>query len=238
MGWALYRKTKLTEMRPWTPGECLDDISIAQDLQPREGGFVARDPSNPHDQWYISPEFFRDNYEKTVKQRAPDLLPHQQRVVDEKVELDGKLEKLHEFIVSPLSAFSALPPVEQDLLKSQRLLMQRYSITLAARLSQWGLIPPLNLALPVFEYALADLGFATDGQGLPVALHRGPFTYEALRETTFAFMEPFDRDAMFINGLSQQKSQASPKKAETAAWRNLALLANATAAALDADLLV
>ena len=59
-------------------------------------------------------------------------LPHQQRVVDEKTELDGKMEKLEAFLGTPL--FKSLPAGEQHLLEEQYVAMDRYSDLLGLRI--------------------------------------------------------------------------------------------------------
>ena len=59
------------------------------------------------------------------------IQPHQQRVIDEKAELDAKHKKLGEFFNSP--TFKGLPEVERSLLREQFNAMSRYSGVLAAR---------------------------------------------------------------------------------------------------------
>lgn len=60
--------------------------------------------------------------------------PHQQRVVDEKSELDDKLTKLIAFIgESPI--YKTLDPVEQELLKLQGDTMGCYSDILGKRIA-------------------------------------------------------------------------------------------------------
>lgn len=81
------------------------------------------------------------------------------------------------------------------------------------------------------EQALVDLQRATDGQGRLVTLFKGSISSTDLREATFAFMESFDPECCFINGFDPK---ADSRPAEAAAWRNLALLAKATAAAFEA----
>jgi septum formation inhibitor MinC len=62
------------------------------------------------------------------------MKPHQQRVVDEKSELDSKIEKLHDFIQrNPL--FLSLDGEEQARLKHQYLVMAEYSSILGERIS-------------------------------------------------------------------------------------------------------
>lgn len=57
---------------------------------------------------------------------------HEQRVVDEKSELDEKLAKLKVFIAS--ERYQALPGVEQSLLMNQAYYMNSYSSILGSRI--------------------------------------------------------------------------------------------------------
>lgn len=61
------------------------------------------------------------------------LQPHQQRVVDEKSELDAKLTKLADFIVSS-PIFKALPGDEKQRLYRQHVAMRAYSTVLGERI--------------------------------------------------------------------------------------------------------
>lgn len=61
--------------------------------------------------------------------------PHQQRVVDEKTELDGKIEKLTAFFSNPI--FETLPIDEQCRLKAQVWYMAGYSSILTDRISKF-----------------------------------------------------------------------------------------------------
>ena len=63
---------------------------------------------------------------------SDDLLPYQQRVVDEKQELDTKIGALSVFIAGV--AFSTIPSDEQDRLTAQYLIMMAYSTILASRI--------------------------------------------------------------------------------------------------------
>jgi hypothetical protein len=63
----------------------------------------------------------------------PNLQPHQQRVVDEKYELDAKREKLGVFKNTDL--FSSLPWQEQERLNTQAHIMTMYSAVLGERIS-------------------------------------------------------------------------------------------------------
>lgn len=59
--------------------------------------------------------------------------PHQQRVVDEKAELDEKIKKLETFLMRDV--FCTLPEIEQSLLCTQAAIMRSYSAVLKERIS-------------------------------------------------------------------------------------------------------
>lgn len=59
--------------------------------------------------------------------------PHQQRVVDEKTELDERLTKLIAFFNSQI--FAGLPADEQDRMKRQADHMTNYSVVLGERIA-------------------------------------------------------------------------------------------------------
>lgn len=66
-----------------------------------------------------------------------ELQPHQQRVIDEKKELDRKAKALSLFIgTSPL--FENIDPAEQERLKIQNDIMWQYSEVLGARIDAFG----------------------------------------------------------------------------------------------------
>lgn len=62
-----------------------------------------------------------------------NLQPHQQRVVDEKRELDEKREKLGAFKHTPV--FEKLPWQEQERLNTQAHIMTMYSAVLGERIA-------------------------------------------------------------------------------------------------------
>lgn len=64
---------------------------------------------------------------------SDQYLPHQQRVIDEKKELDTKLTALKAFFDTPI--FKGLDEVNQNLLSSQEVAMEEYSQILAERIS-------------------------------------------------------------------------------------------------------
>ena len=62
--WTTYRRRGVTEMRPYQPGEDLTGISVQANQTPQAGGWIARNPQDRSDQWYVTPEYFAANMEK------------------------------------------------------------------------------------------------------------------------------------------------------------------------------
>ena len=62
-----------------------------------------------------------------------NYLPHQQRVVDERTELDAKIEKLSAFIVGEI--FKRLSEDEQSRMVRQKSAMSEYSDVLSDRIA-------------------------------------------------------------------------------------------------------
>lgn len=62
-----YRRSQIAEMRPYTTGEPLTDVSISKaDLDagsPKIGDMIARNPKNHADQWLVAKQYFEDNFE-------------------------------------------------------------------------------------------------------------------------------------------------------------------------------
>lgn len=61
--------------------------------------------------------------------------PHQQRVIDEKIELDEKLSKLTAFFDTKI--FASLPEAEQNRLRRQQFAMTDYSTILGERIANF-----------------------------------------------------------------------------------------------------
>jgi len=61
--WAHYKRTGLSEMRPYVQGEDLASISVSDEDAPEEGGMIARNPDNHANQWYVAKEYFQKNLE-------------------------------------------------------------------------------------------------------------------------------------------------------------------------------
>ena len=61
------------------------------------------------------------------------MQPHEQRVLDEKAELDARLERLRTFMASHV--FKSLDNLQRDLMSRQASYMAAYSPTLAERIA-------------------------------------------------------------------------------------------------------
>ena len=67
-----------------------------------------------------------------------ELLPHQQRLVEERDELRDRIDKLSAFMASPM--WSRLPDAERQLMVRQLRTMVSYSLALRDRLRLWGVV--------------------------------------------------------------------------------------------------
>lgn len=71
--WNQYRRTNIAEMRAYVPGEDRDQTKISvsgpdlllalSDEEEFNRGFVARNPQNHDDQWYVARAYFDANFE-------------------------------------------------------------------------------------------------------------------------------------------------------------------------------
>jgi len=59
--WQKYRKVAEQEMRPYVPGENLNEVSVSERDTPELGGMIARGADDGA-LWYVSKRFFTDNY--------------------------------------------------------------------------------------------------------------------------------------------------------------------------------
>jgi len=61
--WKQYRRTNIAEMRPYMPGEDLNEVSVSGvDDPPNDHGMIARNPENHKDQWYVARAYFEANF--------------------------------------------------------------------------------------------------------------------------------------------------------------------------------
>jgi hypothetical protein len=93
---------------------------------PRHAGYISWSPKEQFDNAY------------RARPLVVDLAPHQQRVVDEKAELDERLEKLIAFTRTPI--FAGLDAEERNRLDQQAATMAMYSDILGDRIAAFA--PP------------------------------------------------------------------------------------------------
>lgn len=123
-----YSRTGLSEMRAYVPGEDLSEVSISKEDIPCLGGMIAKNPLNPADRWYVSEQYFKENFKIALE-------PHQQRVIDERTELIDKITKLHNFFKTEI--FGNLDDKDQDLLDQQVQKMMNYADILFKRINKF-----------------------------------------------------------------------------------------------------
>jgi len=62
MPWLKYRRSGITEMRPWTPGTDMNGVSVSDADKaaghPAAGDMIARDPGNHDDMWLVTEAYF------------------------------------------------------------------------------------------------------------------------------------------------------------------------------------
>ena len=61
--WRWCRRTGHSELRPYVPGEDLSHVSVSATDTPSPGGFIARNPKDYADQWYINAPYVAENLE-------------------------------------------------------------------------------------------------------------------------------------------------------------------------------
>ena len=62
--WYPYRRTGISELRPYIKGEDLTGVSVsAEDDPPNDMGMIARNHINHADQWYVARQYFENNFE-------------------------------------------------------------------------------------------------------------------------------------------------------------------------------
>lgn len=69
-GFKHYKRKGLSEMRPYVPGESMDGVSVSEadkKLDTLEGGYIARNPENHDDKWYVAKAYFEANLEEALE---------------------------------------------------------------------------------------------------------------------------------------------------------------------------
>jgi hypothetical protein len=117
----------------WTPPDGEDQSTQGYLIEYTDGGT----PNDPRHAGYISwsPKEQFDNAYR-ARPIVSGLALHQQRVVDEKAELDERFEKLRAFIRTP--TFNGVDGAEQDRLCQQVAVMGRLSDILGDRIAAFA----------------------------------------------------------------------------------------------------
>lgn len=63
MGYRPFRKRGVAWLMPWTPEINMNGVSVSAEDTPEPGGFVAVNPDNMADRWYVAKAFAEKNYE-------------------------------------------------------------------------------------------------------------------------------------------------------------------------------
>ena len=132
----LYEGTKRLYARPMSRGDynAYRGWQAPADEDPTDEGYLVEyadggKPNDPRHVGYISWSP-KDVFERSYKHV---LLPHEQRVVDEKAELDERRKKLTAFYSTPI--FHSLSASEQSRLLAQGVAMRTYSEILGERIA-------------------------------------------------------------------------------------------------------
>jgi len=75
-----YIRVNVAEMRTYVPFENMENISVsdADRKGTFEGGFIARDPKNHKDQWFVSAKYFAENFSEQpaeIQEGTPEGTP-------------------------------------------------------------------------------------------------------------------------------------------------------------------
>lgn len=133
-----YVRSNIAEMRPYVMGESLAGISVSapdsdfinqmNEVKEFNGpiGFIARNPDNHEDQWYINPDYAAKNFKSSPSD-------HKERVIAEVEDLQMKSDKLLEFFKADTS--KGLSYAEQRFMVDQHKIMAEYIDVLKCRIS-------------------------------------------------------------------------------------------------------
>lgn len=134
-----YSRKGLSELTPFKTfvGD-MTNISISEQdkllsNEEFELGYIARNPKNHLDMWYVAKKYFDDNLELYIDKTTDVTETFTDRLVKEYDELKEKTTKLYEFLQTP-NCHEIVSEKQHDLLKSQYSSMQNYLNTLFKRI--------------------------------------------------------------------------------------------------------
>lgn len=97
-------------------------------------GYIARNPENHEDKWYISKEYYDKNLEPLTEAQPPKEETFYDRLLKERDELKEKVDKLDSFLSEPHKAMQVSGKTQYDLLLKQQYHMNEYLNTLNDRI--------------------------------------------------------------------------------------------------------
>lgn len=125
-----HERTNVAEMRPYVKNEDLTGISVGEGVTPKEGGWIAQDPTNHNDKWYVSEKYYNENFSKQKQEIKEPTDTYIDRLNIERNELAIKLDKLTVALQE-----NKVPPSAVDILTEQKLVMVDYLDILNKRLN-------------------------------------------------------------------------------------------------------
>lgn len=103
------RRQKISELRPYVPGEDLTGVSISdadrEKGSPKAGDMIARNPKDYHDKWLMAAEYFAENF--NPKPTLPTIA--ETKVGSSRTPTDDQSAILEETMSALLAIFNAAP---------------------------------------------------------------------------------------------------------------------------------
>ena len=135
-----YKRKGLSEMRQIAFGEDLSGVSISEpDKQLMKDfpnvfaqGFIARNPNNHNDLWYVAKKYFDDNLEEAEPKTATTET-FLDRLIAERDQLKDRFFKLTQFLESG-TAKEKVGARQFEMLKAQQSFMDGYLLVLNDRI--------------------------------------------------------------------------------------------------------
>jgi hypothetical protein len=208
---------------PTVSGKTIKGIGPYGWVKTLEGGHIV----SPGD-WIITgvkgehypckPDIFAATYDATPTVPGTELPPHQQRVLQEKVELDEKLHKLTAFISSEKFATLVQDEDERGRLVCQEKTMKDYSAILAERIAAFGGATSVSYSSPSaqadqrIEAELVAAGLNAPritADHIQALMDRVVFHYEQPQGTTSTFAHAFLDGFYLASGYSACVSAAN-----------------------------
>ncbi len=137
------RKATWINLRPYQLGEDLSGISVSHtDIPETDMGYIAQNPENPQDMWYIAKAFAESNYNLCEQNCIDDEMEHPtppsktvvERLQEEHDDLNTKIQRLISAINPESPIYPSMSETQLELLTSQLSAMSTYLNILEARI--------------------------------------------------------------------------------------------------------